>query len=40
VEAGLRGIAGQAGGTLVLDREEVARMADTAGLFVVGIRLP
>lgn len=38
-EAGLRGIAGQAGATLVLDRDEVARAADAAGLFVVGIRL-
>jgi len=38
-DAGLRGIAGQAGATLVLDRDEVVRAADAAGLFVVGIRL-
>jgi UDP-2,3-diacylglucosamine hydrolase len=39
-EACLRGIAAEAGATLVLDRDEVARAADAAGLFVVGIRLP
>ena len=38
-EAGLRGIAAQAGATLLLDREEVVRAADAAGLFVVGIRV-
>jgi DUF1009 family protein len=38
-EAGLRGIAVEAGATLVLDRDEVIRQADAAGLFVVGIRL-
>ena len=36
-ESGLQGIAGDAGGVLVLDRDEVARRADAAGLFVVGI---
>ncbi len=36
--AGLRGIAIEAGGTLVVDREEVVRRADAAGLFVIGIR--
>ncbi len=36
-EAGLRGIAAQAGATLVLDRAEVIRRADAAGLFVVGV---
>lgn len=35
--AGFSGIAVQAGGTLVVDRPEVARLADEAGLFVVGI---
>ncbi len=35
--AGLRGIAVEAGGTLVIDRDAVARAADEAGLFVVGI---
>jgi DUF1009 family protein len=34
----LRGIAAQAGATLVLDRSEVIRLADAAGLFVVGVR--
>jgi UDP-2,3-diacylglucosamine hydrolase len=37
-EGGLRGIAVEAGATIVLDREEVAAAADRAGLFVVGIR--
>jgi len=37
-EAGLQGIAVEAGATLVLDRDEVIRAADAAGLFVVGIR--
>jgi len=36
--AGLRGIAIEAGATIVLDREEVAHTADRAGLFVIGIR--
>jgi DUF1009 family protein len=35
--AGLRGIAVEAGNALVLDRDEVARRADAAGLFVVGV---
>jgi UDP-2,3-diacylglucosamine hydrolase len=38
VEAGLCGIAVEAGATIVLDRDEVARLADHAGLFVIGIR--
>jgi UDP-2,3-diacylglucosamine hydrolase len=37
-EAGLRGIAVEAGATLMLDREAVIRTADEAGLFVVGVR--
>jgi UDP-2,3-diacylglucosamine hydrolase len=37
-EAGLRGIAAQAGATIVLDRDEVVRAANAAGLFVVGVR--
>lgn len=36
--SGLRGIAAEAGATLVLDRAEVIRLADAAGLFVVGVR--
>jgi DUF1009 family protein len=39
-EAGLRGIAAQAGATLLLDRDEVICAADAAGLFLVGIRVP
>ena len=35
---GLAGIAAEAGATLVVDRDEVIRAADAAGLFVVGIR--
>lgn len=38
--SGLRGIAAEAGATLMLDRDEVIRAADAAGLFVVGIRAP
>jgi DUF1009 family protein len=37
--AGLRGIAIEAGSALVVDREEVARTADAADIFVVGVRL-
>ena len=36
-ESGLRGIAAQAGAALVIDRAEVIRLADAAGLFVVGV---
>jgi UDP-2,3-diacylglucosamine hydrolase len=38
-EAGLRGIAAEAGATLLLDRDEVIRTADSAGIFVVGVRV-
>jgi DUF1009 family protein len=34
--AGLSGIAVEAGGALVVDRTEVARLADEFGLFVIG----
>jgi UDP-2,3-diacylglucosamine hydrolase len=34
--SGLRGIAAQAGATLIVDRAELIRLADAAGLFVVG----
>jgi UDP-2,3-diacylglucosamine hydrolase len=37
MDAGLQGIAVEAGGVLVFDREDVVRLADEAGLFVVGI---
>ena len=37
-ESGLRGIAAAAGRTLVLDRAELVRRADAAGLFVIGVR--
>lgn len=36
-ETGLRGIAIEADATIVIDRDEVIRAADCAGLFVVGI---
>jgi DUF1009 family protein len=36
--AGLQGLAVEAGATLLLDRDEVIRTADAAGLFVVGVR--
>lgn len=38
--AGLRGIAVEAGGSLLIDRSAVAEAADRLGLFVVGIDLP
>jgi DUF1009 family protein len=38
-EAGLQGIAVEAGGTLLLDRDEVVGAADAAGLFIVGVRV-
>jgi UDP-2,3-diacylglucosamine hydrolase len=37
-ETGLRGIAFEADATILLDRDEVIRSADRAGLFVVGCR--
>jgi DUF1009 family protein len=36
--AGLRGIAVEAGATLILDREEIVRAADDAEIFVVGVQ--
>ena len=38
--AGLAGVAVEAGGALILGREAVARAADEAGLFVVGVEPP
>lgn len=38
--AGLRGIAVEAGGSLIVDRKSVADAADAAGLFVIGIEIP
>ncbi|MET0293598.1 MAG: UDP-2,3-diacylglucosamine diphosphatase LpxI [Phenylobacterium sp.] len=35
--AGLAGIAGEAGGLIVLDREAVITLADELGLFIVGV---
>jgi DUF1009 family protein len=37
-ETGLRGIAVEAGATIVVDRDETVAAADRAGLFVLGIR--
>ena len=37
IEAGFRGMAIEAGATLVVDRDDLFRAADAAGLFVVGI---
>jgi DUF1009 family protein len=39
-QAGLAGIAGEAGGLLVLDREAVIELADELGLFIVGVEPP
>ncbi|MDP6786051.1 MAG: UDP-2,3-diacylglucosamine diphosphatase LpxI [Rhodospirillales bacterium] len=38
--AGLRGIAVEAGGTLLIDPEMIIRAADEAGLFVLGVEVP
>jgi hypothetical protein len=40
VNAGLAGIAVEAGGSLIVDREAVRAAADAARFFVVGVRLP
>ena len=37
VHAGLRGIAVEAGRTLILNREEVLNLAQDKGLFIVGL---
>ena len=39
VRAGLRGIAFQAGGALVIDRDAVIEAADEAGIFVIGVEV-
>jgi DUF1009 family protein len=39
-ETGLQGIAVEADKTLLVDRDEVIRVADAAGMFVVGVRVP
>ena len=39
VASGLRGIAVEAGGTIIFDREAAAEAADEAGLFVIGLGL-
>ena len=36
-KAGLAGIAGEMGLLLVLEREETVRLADEAGLFILGV---
>ena len=36
-EAGLAGIGLEAGGALIIDREETIRLADEAGLFIIGL---
>lgn len=37
--AGLCGIAAQAGAALLIDREEVMKLADASGLFIIGLTL-
>lgn len=39
-KSGLRGIAVEAGGALIVDRDAVTAAADLAGVFVVGIEVP
>jgi len=38
--AGLSGIAVEAGGTLLMDREAAIAVADSAGLFLIGVEVP
>src|SRR5262249_32212699 len=38
--SGLQGIAAEAGMTLVMDRAELIRVADEAGLFIIGVAAP
>ena len=40
VRAGLRGIAVEADGTLIVDRAAVAAAADSAGIFLIGVDVP
>ena len=40
ISAGLRGIAVEAGGVLVLDRQEIVTEADRAGVFLYGFHAP
>ena len=40
IEAGLMGIAVEAEGALVFERNEMVQLADEAGLFLVGVRAP
>ena len=40
IEADLQGIAIEAGGTLVFERDEMIELADRAGLFLVGVQAP
>ncbi len=40
VAGGLRGIAVEAGGALIVDRDRLIEKADAAGLFVVGVTVP
>ena len=39
IKAGLRGVVLQAGRSLLIDRDRVIRMADDAGLFILGVKL-
>jgi DUF1009 family protein len=40
IAAGLAGIAVEVGRVMIIDREQVVKAADQAGLFIVGVRLP
>jgi len=40
VDAGLRGIAVQAGAALIMNRVRAVELADRAGLFLTGIKVP
>lgn len=38
VRSGLRGIAAEAGATLIVNKEEVIKLADSYGIFVIGVK--
>jgi DUF1009 family protein len=37
ISAGLKGIAAEADGGLIVEREEMIKLADQAGVFIVGV---
>lgn len=40
IKHGIKGIAVQSGGILIIEREEVIKTADKAGMFIIGVTIP